>query len=47
MEMIGNGRSVKTMRMVEVSGDVTLTTFRDVRLDRRFSDAERRQIFRL
>lgn len=47
MEMIGNGRSVKTMRMVEVSGDVTLTTFRDVRLDRRFSDTERRQIFRL
>lgn len=47
MEMIGNGRSVKTMRMVEVSGDVTLTTFRDVRLDRRFSDVERRQIFRL
>jgi hypothetical protein len=47
MEMIGNGRSVKTMRMVEVSGDVTLTTFRDVRLDRRFGDAERRQLFRL
>lgn len=47
MEMIGNGRSVKTMRMVEVSGDVTLTTFRDVRLDRRFGDTERRQIFRL
>lgn len=47
MEMIGNGRSVKTMRMIEVSGDVTLTTFRDVRLDRQFDDAERRQLFRL
>ncbi|MCB9615409.1 MAG: outer membrane lipoprotein carrier protein LolA [Sandaracinus sp.] len=47
MEMIGRDRSVRSMRMVEVSGDVTMTTFSDVRLNRRFDDAERRRLFRL
>lgn len=47
MVLAGEGREVKTMRMVEVSGDETITTFHDVRLDRHFSDAERRRIFRL
>ena len=47
MEMVGHGRGVKTMRMVEVSGDETRTTFSDVRLDRRFSAAERARIFAL
>lgn len=47
MEMVGRGRGVTSMRMLEVSGDVTVTTFRDVQLDRRFSDEERRRIFGL
>ncbi len=47
MEMVGRGRGVSSMRMLEVSGDVTVTTFQDVQLDRRFSDEERRRIFGL
>ena len=47
LELRGTGPAIQSMRMVERSGDVTVTEFRDVRPNRRFSAAQRRQIFRL
>lgn len=47
IEMRGRGVSMERMRMVEVSGDETITTFSDVVTDRRFGDAEARRIFRI
>lgn len=47
MVLEGQGHEVRRMRMVEVSGDTTTTTFRDVNAQRRWSDAERRRMFSL
>ena len=41
----GEGTSLRTMVMTEVSGDVTTTTFHDVNTRRRFSADEARRIF--
>ncbi|MEC7519147.1 MAG: outer membrane lipoprotein carrier protein LolA [Myxococcota bacterium] len=45
--MRGDGVTIHEMRMVEVSGDETRTTFTDVDTARRFSPAEARRIFRV
>ncbi|HJL05841.1 MAG TPA: outer membrane lipoprotein carrier protein LolA [Polyangiaceae bacterium LLY-WYZ-15_(1-7)] len=47
MVMRGRGTNVVEMRMVEVSGDTTVTTFHDVNVGRRWSEAELRRVFRL
>ncbi len=47
LELHGEGEAIGAMRMTERSGDVTTTELRDVRADRRFSEAEIRRIFRL
>lgn len=47
LELRGSGRGIGSMRMVERSGDVTVTTFTDVRADRRWSRGQLRGIFRL
>lgn len=41
----GVGVRIESMHMVEDNGDETRTEFRDVRTDRRFSNAEARRIF--
>ncbi|MGF1469678.1 MAG: outer membrane lipoprotein carrier protein LolA [Sandaracinaceae bacterium] len=45
--MAGRGPRLDEMRVVEVTGDVTVTRFHDVDPDRRFSAAEQRRLFRL
>lgn len=43
----GDGTALRTMVMTEVSGDVTTTTFSDVDMARRFTEAETTRIFSL
>lgn len=43
----GQGAVIAEMRMLEVNGDETRTTFRDVSTSRRFSEDEARRIFRV
>lgn len=43
----GTGVVIREMRMTEVSGDETRTTFSDVDTQRRFSSSELRRIFRV
>ncbi len=45
--MRGDGVTIHEMRMVEVSGDETRTTFSAVNTNRRFTPAEARRIFRV
>lgn len=47
IHLIGTGVAIAEMRMVEVSGDETRTTFTDVDTNRRFTQAESERIFRL
>lgn len=47
IELRGSGVAIHQMRMVEVNGDETRTTFSDVDTARRFSAAEKRRIFRI
>lgn len=47
LELRGEGPAITTMRMVERSGDVTVTELRDVQPNRRFSRAQIRRLFRL
>lgn len=47
MVLKGEGFAVKTMKMVEVSGDTTTTELFDVNPRRSFSDAETRRLFRV
>lgn len=47
IRMVGEGVTIRSMVMTEVSGDVTRTEFFDVNTNRRYSAAERRRIFRL
>lgn len=47
MVLTGEGFAVKTMKMVEVSGDTTTTEIFDVNPRRRFSEAETRRLFRV
>jgi len=47
MRFEGSGTEVERMRMEEVSGDVTLTTFHDVDADKEWSAAELQSTFRL
>ena len=47
LRLEGRGRGVKRMRMTEASGDVTVTTFTSVELDKRWTAAERARVFRL
>lgn len=43
----GQGTVIRELRMVEVNGDETRTTFHDVNTARRFSDAEAQWLFRV
>lgn len=43
--MEGEGQAMRSMRMVEANGDVTVTTFTDVDPRRRLSDAEVARLF--
>ena len=43
----GEGLVVSSMRIEEKNGDVTVTTFRDVRPDRVFTEAEQAALFRV
>ncbi len=45
IELRGRGAVIREMRMVEVSGDETRTTFHDVNPARRFSESEARTLF--
>lgn len=45
--MRGHGVNIDEMRMVEVNGDRTVTTFRNVNAQRRFSASESARIFRI
>lgn len=47
LELRGERNAIGSMRMVERSGDVTVTEFSDVRPNRRFTAAQMRRIFRL
>ena len=47
LELRGEGSAIRSMRMVERSGDVTVTEFREVQPNRRFTPAQLRRIFRL
>lgn len=47
MVLQGEGFAVKTMKMVEVSGDTTTTELFDVNPRRTFSAAETRRFFRV
>lgn len=47
MEFSGEGLVVRQMRVVEAGGDVATTTFTDVDPERRYSDAEIAEVFRL
>ena len=47
MVLKGEGYAVKTMKMVEVSGDTTMTELYEVNPRRRFSAAEVRNLFRV
>ena len=47
MRLDGRGQGVVRMVMTEASGDVTTTTFSDVRVGREFSARELRQLFRI
>lgn len=47
IEVTGEGTVIKTMKVVEVGGDETLTTFAEVDVDRRFSAAELAELFRV
>lgn len=44
--IVGRGRIVRELRVVETNGDETLDEFFDVDADRRFSDAELQSLFR-
>lgn len=43
----GEGPELDRMELLETNGDRTTTTFQDVKVDHRFSSAERRRIFAL
>lgn len=45
MELRGNGLVLQQMQVFEVGGDDTLTEFRDVDLNRRYTDAEKTKWF--
>lgn len=47
MQIRGRGIAVSEMRMIEVNGDETRTTFSDVDSARRFSPAEAQRLFRV
>ncbi len=47
IRMVGEGVTIRSMLMTEVSGDTTRTEFFDVDTSRRYSAAERRRIFRI
>ncbi len=47
IRMRGAGVAVREMRMMEVNGDETRTTFSELNTNRRFSQAETRSIFRI
>jgi outer membrane lipoprotein-sorting protein len=47
LEIRGSAREIRSMRLLERSGDVTVTEFSDVRADRRWTPAQIRRIFRL
>jgi hypothetical protein len=47
VEVAGDGVALRTLVVREVSGDVSETTFTEVRTDRRFSAEEAARVFRL
>ncbi len=47
IEVAGDGVALRTLVVREVSGDVSETTFTEVRTDRRFTAEEAAQVFRL
>ena len=47
IEVAGEGTVIQSMKVVEVGGDETLTTFAEVDVDRRFSEAELAELFRV